>query len=420
MLKNRLHSTFTAFIACLLISGSLAPTGQAVYEGTANANMMIRRYERKGEFGKAALWHETAAKCLDMISIPLARILMEYCQRNKNAEIAQKMQIEIADTEARKDEHLRRARLNRNKAEETKEELHAESARIGKFIAEWVPHYPDRFYEFGTYRNVFRERIDDLRESGRFADALLVEADASDMCARQYEEVTIRYFRDTMKEAENAGNEAIIEESQRQLEAYQGVRDSHLRRSAMLRALATQKPESWPAAADERDFDTPKSDHRLTSDKAITLAREDQRIREILEEHSHAREYAWFQGFCWTVSYYSRDWGGLAIAFVDDETGKVTDVLTSPGDLEERETDEEEKEQSLSLSPDRVVRIARGHPKVQSYFRKYPEARASAAYNWQYNCWIVEVILDHREVGIVTVSDKTEAVLEVTLEQDRE
>ncbi len=45
-----------------------------IYEGTANSNMMIRRYERKSEFGKAALWRETAAKCLDTISIPLAEI----------------------------------------------------------------------------------------------------------------------------------------------------------------------------------------------------------------------------------------------------------------------------------------------------------------------------------------------------------
>jgi hypothetical protein len=68
-MRNRHHLALTVFAVCLLL-GSLAVTSEAVYEGSANANMMIRRYERKGQFGKAALWREAAAECFDMISIP--------------------------------------------------------------------------------------------------------------------------------------------------------------------------------------------------------------------------------------------------------------------------------------------------------------------------------------------------------------
>lgn len=413
-MKRWLRYTIIALAVCLLLFDGSVPTSEAVYEGSANANMWIRRYERKEQFGKAALWREAAAKCMNIISIPLANITMEYCQKVGNMELARKMEAEIADVKMRRDEHLRHAKINWQKAKETKEQLSTERAKIDKFIAEWVPHYPDRFYDFGIYRNVFRERIDILRDQGEIADALLLEADASDMCARQYSDVTVKYFRERAEEAGKAGDKSIA-----QLEAYQKVRDEHLKRSAMLRALAKQNPESWPSMADKREFDTPQSKHKLTADRAIKLTREDKRIQQILEEHRNIREYAWFQGFCWTVSYYTRDWGNLAIVFVDDETGKVTDVLVSPGNLEEERERDEEEERNLKLSPEKVIEIAKKHRKVKSYFTEHPEARANAAYNWRYKCWIMEVVLGDSEVGVVSVSDKTGKVLEVALGQER-
>jgi hypothetical protein len=401
-MKRFFYLLTTAFILCLLLFDGFSSRSGAVYEGTANANMMIRRYERRQQFGKAALWREAAAECLDAISIPLAKIMVEYCKRTGNVGCVREMQAEITDTKMRIDEHLRRAKENREKAKEDEEGLDAERVNIGKFIAEWVPHYPDRFYEFGIYRNVFRERIDELKELEKLGDALILEAEASDMCARQYEDVTVKYFRSKAKIAE--------------AEAYQKLRDEHLKRSAMLRALAKENPKNWPAEADRRDFSPPKTKHKLTADQAIRLARSDKKVKQVLEKNRNFREFAWFQGFCWTVAYYSRDWGSLAIVFVDDEAGKVTDVLISPGDLEERERDEaEERERELRLSPKRVIQIVRGHSTVRKYLAEHPNAKTEAAYNWRYNCWIVEIILNNREVGMVSVSDGTEEVLEISL-----
>jgi hypothetical protein len=401
-MKRFFYLLTTAFILCLLLFDGFSSRSGAVYEGTANANMMIRRHERRQQFGKASLWREAAAECLDAISIPLAKIMVEYCQRRGNVECVMEMQAEIADTKMQIDEHLRRAKENWKKAKKDEKGLDAERANIDKFIAEWVPHYPDRFYEFGIYRNVFRERIDELRELGKFGDALILEAEASDMCARQYEDVTVKYFTNKAKVAE--------------AEAYQKLRDEHLKRSAMLRALAKEDPETWPAEADKRDFSPPKAKYKLSADKAIKLARSDKRIKQVLEGKRNFREFAWFQGFCWTVAYYSQDWGSLAIAFVDDEAGKITDVLISPGDLEEREREEaEERERELRLSPERVIQIVRGNSAVKKYFTEHPNAKTEAAYNWRYNCWIVEVILNNREVGMVSVSDGTEEVLEISL-----
>ena len=337
--NSQLTFILTVFALCLLLFVSFILPAEAVYEGTANANMMVRRYERKGQFGEAALWRAAAAKCLDMISIPMAEIVIDYCQRSGDVEVVQKMKAEIADTKARREEHLKRARMNREKSKTDSRNLDTERSKIDKFIAEWVPHYPDRFYQFGTYRNVFGKRIDKLKERGRFADGLLLEADASDMCARQYNDVTIRYFQDRAKEAEKAGDENMVQESLRKLAAYKEVRDSHLRRSAMLRALARQNPQEWPEAADKKDFEAPKSKRALTADKAIAIARKDERTRQVLKKYDNVREFVWFQGFCWTVSYYTRGWGSLIIIFVDDETEKVTDILLAPGDLEERESE---------------------------------------------------------------------------------
>jgi len=326
--------TIISVILCLLLLGGFASIGKAVYEGTANSNMMIRRYERKGQFGKAALWHETAAKCLDTISIPLAEITVEYCHRMHKAEVAEKMAAEIADARARRDEHLKLARVNWEKAVEKQEQLDAESVNLGKFMAEWVPHYPDRFYEFGVYRNIFKESIDRLRDGGEFADALLVEADASDMCARQYNDVPVKYFQDRLKDAEQVGDEDAAQKLRLRLVAYQEARDKHLGRSAMLRSLAKQNPTNWPTAANRAESEVPKSKRMLTNDDVIRSARKLKTIQQIFKEHRNVREFAWFQGFEWTVSYYTRSWKNLAIIFIDDKTGKVNDIMLPPYELE--------------------------------------------------------------------------------------
>ena len=249
---------FITFVICLLWLLNSITMSYAVFEGTANANMMIRRYERRNQFGKAGLWRETAAKCLEAISVPLAKITMEYCQQTGNMEIVRKMKEDIADAKGLREKHLLMASLYRQKAKESEEDLETERGKIDKFMTEWVHHYPDKFYEFGVYKNLFEERIDDLKGAGKYADALQVEAEASDMCARQYDAVTVRYF---------------VEKGDSKLaELYRKVRDAHLRRSAMLRALASKNPENMPDEADRRDIDLPESKRNLTKEKALELA----------------------------------------------------------------------------------------------------------------------------------------------------
>jgi hypothetical protein len=437
---RRTHVLITYVFVFFLSLDINAYISEAVREGAANANMMIRRYERKEQFGKAALWHEAAAECLDAISIPLTEIMLKYYQNHGNRELAEEASGELKEIEAQRQEHLRRAKLNWEKAEESKEELDAEREKIAKFIAEWAPYYPDRFYQFGVYKNIFENRIESQKKEGKFESALIIAAEAAEMVAEQYTVVTIAYFTREAEQAEithplppqptpspsrggedgRTGLKKLAEQYLAQAAEYQKVRDNHLRRASMLRALAKQNPKTWPEEADKRDFNVPQSQHKLTEKDVKNLVRLDERVREILEMPECVLKFATFQGFGWTVAYYTQGWRNLGIAFVDDETGRVTDVLTSPGSLEERDWDREEQEErehlrKLELTPERVVQIAKENEQAVRFLKEHPDTKTTAKFNWRYNCWIVEFVVDNREAGIVTVSDKTREVLEVAV-----
>jgi hypothetical protein len=369
---------------------------------------------------------------------------------------------ELKDIETQRQEHLRLAKLNWEKANQTfsfpnnpitptqppcpplvrgikgerkssiikkrrgsfflesKEELDAEKTKIAKFIAEWAPYYPDRFYQFGVYKNIFENRIESLKKEGKFEPALIIAAEAAEMAADQYTVVTISYFLHKAVEAEETGLKELAEQYLAQAAEYQKVRDNHLRRASMLRALAKQNPKTWPEEADKRDFNVPQSQHKLTEKDVKHLAQLDERVQEILEIPECVLDFATFQGFCWTVAYYTQGWRNLGIAFVDDETGKITDVLTYPGNLEEREWDRDEQEEQerlrkLKLKPEQVTQIAKESEQAARFLKKHPDTKTNAEFNWKYNCWIVEFVVDNREVGVVTVSDETGKVLEVTV-----
>ena len=417
---RRTHVLITYVFVLFLWLDISAYVSEAVREGTANANMMIRRYERKEQFGKAALWREAATECLNIISIPMTEIMLKYYQRHGERELAEEASGELKHIEVQRQQHLRRAKLNWEKTEESKEELDSERTKIAKFTVEWVPHYPDRFYKFGVYENIFESRIEALKKDGKFAPALIIAAEAAEMVAEQYTVVTIAYFTRKAEEAEKSGLKKFAEQYLTQAVVYQEVRDNHLKRASMLRALAKQNPQVWPKEADERNFNVPQSKHKLTEKDVKQLARADERVQEILSIPEGVLEFANFQGFGWTVTYYVRDWHNLGIVFVDDETRKVTDVLISPGNLEEREWDREEQEErerlaNLKLTPERVGQIARGNEQAAQFLKENPSTKTNAAFNWKYNCWIVEFVVENREIGIVTVSDETGEVLEITV-----
>ena len=74
----------------------------AVREGAANAQVMIQRYEREGDFAKAALWHEAAADCLKIISTPMTEIQIRYYLRHGRNVQAERSRGELAAIKKRR------------------------------------------------------------------------------------------------------------------------------------------------------------------------------------------------------------------------------------------------------------------------------------------------------------------------------
>ncbi len=317
----------------------------AVREGTANAMVMIQRYEREGDFAKAALWHEAAADCLKIISIPMTEIQIRYYVRHGKNVLADRSCGELADIKKRREYHLKAAKIHWAKSETGRisAELEAERENITQFISTWAQIYPNRFYHYGIYPSFFRAEQEIFKGMGDYAAALNLEADAAEMCADQYNEITVAHFRgvalDCDAVGEDVGGEAISRRAANHpsmvredcVTQYEKVRDAYRQRAVLLRELAEGKPKTSPIEAESvlRNLSlqsinpTPK----LTSTQALKIANRDARLQEHLTRHTGVHGYASFQGFAWFVSYSNHGWGNLGIALVDDETGTVLDIL---------------------------------------------------------------------------------------------
>ena len=317
----------------------------AVREGTANAEVMIQRYEREGDFAKAALWHEAAADCLKIISIPMTEIQIRYYVRHGKNVRAERSRRELAHIKERRGFHLKaaKAKWGRSGMEGTSSELDAEHENITQFISTWVQIYPNRFYHYGIYPSFFKVEQEIFKRRGDYAAALNLEVDAAEMCTDQYNEITVTYFQgialDHDAVGEGVGREAISRRAANHLSKvdenrvtqYEKIRDAHRRRAALFREIADGKPKMSPIKAETILKDLPRQAinpaPKLTPTQALRLADRDARIQEYLKAHSGVHGYASFQGFAWFVSYYNHGWGNLGVALVNDETGTVLDVL---------------------------------------------------------------------------------------------
>lgn len=298
----------------------LTKPGSAIFEGTANTNIFIKIYEQRGDFGKLALWHEAAAECLTLISVPMNDIALNYYKRHGYKKWVERAQTEALEIQEQRQFHLKSAKAAWKKSKITETHLKAEREKIAKFIATWLPHYPDRFYNFGIYATFFKELQERAEQKRDYSKVLHLEADAAEMCAAQYEKIPIKYG----------------------LKAYERLRDAYLRHATLLRTLAKRSPKALPPEVNiGKRIQLQKPKLQVTplkkADKILHIAKSDPRIKAALADQKGVREYAWFQGFAWTVSFYNHGWGNLAIVVIDDKTGKVIDILKG-----ERETDRPE------------------------------------------------------------------------------
>ena len=172
------------------------------------------------------------------------------------------------------------------KSETPEPVLNAERENIAKFIAMWLPHYPDRFYEFGIYPTFFtRQRLIAERD-GNYVKALQLEADAAEMCATQYEKIPIAYG----------------------CKEYEKHRDTYRRHASLLRYLAQQNPKSLPPEIsrgkqilDSLTLQTFSSQQE--ADVILQIAKSDARVKAALAGQNAVHAYPRFQGFAWIVKF---------------------------------------------------------------------------------------------------------------------
>ncbi|MCY4402857.1 MAG: hypothetical protein OXD54_09805 [Candidatus Poribacteria bacterium] len=282
----------------------------AIFEGTANANIFISIYKQRGDFGRLALWHEAAAECLNLISIPMNDILYNYYKRNGYEKWVERTEKETLEIQEQRQFHLKRAEAAWKRSQTNENVLNSEREKIAKFMKTWLPHYPDRFFKFGIYATFFKEQQERAEQKNDYAKVLRLEAEAAEMCAAQYEKIPIAYG----------------------LESYTKIRDAYLKHATLLRTLAKQTPKKLPDEVDiGKQIQLQKPDPTISPKKKAGIilhtAKSDPRIKTVLANQKGVREYAWFQGFAWTVSFYNHSWGNLAIVVIDDNTGKVIDIL---------------------------------------------------------------------------------------------
>ncbi len=295
------------FISILLI---LPRPCDAILEGTANANIFIRIYKQRGDFGRLALWHETAAECLNLISIPMNNIAHNYYKNSGYEKWMERTEKEALEIQEQRQFHLEQAKDAWKKSKTSENVLKTEREKIAKFMNTWLPHYPDRFYNFGVYATFFKEQQERAELRKDYKRVLKLEADAAEMCAMQYDKIPIAYG----------------------LKEYVEKRDAYLRHATLLRTLAKPTLRKLPTEikiGKNGQLQKPIKQNvtQKTKETILNIAKTNLRIKSLISDHKGVREYAWFQGFAWTVSFYNHGWGNLAIAVIDDKTGKITDIL---------------------------------------------------------------------------------------------
>ena len=305
-------------LRALLLFSVLLLTAQpsvAIREGTATAEVFIKRYKQSGDFGKLALWHEAAAECLIRISVPMSEIAHDYYKRHGYEKWTARAEKETREIQKQHQDHRTRAEAAWQKSETSEPLLNAERENIAKFIAVWLPRYPDRFYEYGIYPTFFRERRRLAERSGDYVKVLHLEADAAEMCAAQYEQIPVAYG----------------------LKNYQKHSDTYRQHASLLRNLAQQNPKALPRAVDKgkRIVDllkTQKFSAGQTKDYVLRIAKSDARVKTALTGQSSVHAYPSFQGFTWVVNFSNHSRGNLATVIVDEKTAEVLDVcIPSPG-----------------------------------------------------------------------------------------
>ena len=157
----------------------------AIRQGTATAELFIKRYTQSGDFGRLVLWHATAAECLKRISVPMNEIAHDYYVRHGYEKWAVRAKKEGQEIQEQYQFHRTRAEIAQQQLVGGGEAhtgfipgecqqafiplilifcnpdclcaFAAERKNIKKFIEIWLPRYPNRFLRVRHLSDLFQE-----------------------------------------------------------------------------------------------------------------------------------------------------------------------------------------------------------------------------------------------------------------------
>ena len=130
----------------------------------------------EGDFAKAALWHEAAADCLKIISIPMLEIQIRYYLRHgKNVRVEQRHE-ELANIKKRRAYHLEAAKSHweRSKIARTSPELAAEREKITRFISTWGADLPESVLPLRYLPQFFQSTTKGFQRDGELCCCLKI------------------------------------------------------------------------------------------------------------------------------------------------------------------------------------------------------------------------------------------------------
>lgn len=288
----------------------IAQPSLAIREGTATAEVFIKRYTQTCDFGRLALWHEAAAECLIHISVPMNEIAHDYYKRRGYEKWAARGKKEVLEIQEHYRDHRTRAKAAWRKSKTAEPHLNAEREKIAKFMAIWLPRYPNQFYEFGIYPTFFTKQRALAEQKGDYAKVLHLEADAAEMCAAQYQRMPITYG----------------------LKHYEKFQDAYLRHAMHLRQLAKQNPKVLPAEIDNGKqipdlLKTRRVPSQETAGTILQIAKSDARVKTALADQNGVHAHPSFQGFAWIVRFSNHSRGNLLTVIIDEKTMEVLDVF---------------------------------------------------------------------------------------------
>ncbi len=224
--------------ALAALSLTAAPA-RAVVQGSEVADVAAHQLESSGDYVRAAEWRRASVEMRERISLPLMREIRAYGRRHEDGAFRADME-RIYRRDIQEPLKRNRALLKEDQTQAatrrplTPTEAAALRKKIDAALLQWVVGYPDRFFRFGLYRQM-EGRVNHLLTVGRAEEAVGLEAETREVCARQYRAVVVQFLEER---ARQFGAEARTAEAGRYRQLarhYARMADAHVRDARDLR-----------------------------------------------------------------------------------------------------------------------------------------------------------------------------------------